>query len=149
MQNTIGIRCIQLAALYLLSGIGVGILMSASHDFSQKTLHAHINLAGWVSLAIMGLVYIAVPALTKSRLALAHFWLHNLGVPVMLYGVYLIHAGHPAEGEPFAKLGSMLTAAAFLCFALNVWLNARAPQAHDDGEKDAARVSPRKPQLAG
>lgn len=149
MKNTIGIRCVQLAALYLLLGIGVGILMSASHDFAQKSLHAHINLAGWVSLAIMGLVYIALPALAQSRLAQAHFWLHNLGVPLMLYGVYLIYAGQPANGEPFAKFGSMLTAASFLCFALNVWRNARLPQAHEAGAGDAARTPPRKHQLAG
>jgi hypothetical protein len=149
MTNTIGIRCVQLAALYLLLGIGVGILMSASHDFAQKSLHAHINLAGWVSLAIMGLVYIALPGLAQSRLAQAHFWLHNLGVPVMLYGVYLIYAGHPAAGEPFAKGGSVLTALSFLCFALNVWRNGRLPQAIEDDSKNATRISPRKPQLAG
>jgi hypothetical protein len=149
MQNTIGIRCIQLAVLYLLLGIAVGIMMSASHDFSQKSLHAHINLAGWVALAVMGLVYIALPGLAKSRLAQAHFWLHNLGVPVMLFGVYLIHTGQPANGEPFAKAGSILTAVSFLCFALNVWCNARAPQDHNENAKNAARLPPSKPQLAG
>lgn len=148
MKNTLGIRCIQLAALYLLIGIGVGIMMSASHDFSQKSLHAHINLAGWVSLAIMGVVYLALPALTQSRLALAHFWLHNLGVPVMLFGVYLIHTGQPENGEPFAKMGSVVTALAFLCFALNVWINARASEQRTQAPKNAADISARKPQLA-
>lgn len=149
MQNTIGIRCVQLAALYLLLGIGVGIAMSASHDFAQKSLHAHINLAGWVSLAIMGLVYIALPGLAKSRLAQAHFWLHNIGVPLMLFGVYLIHAGQPANGEPFAKAGSILTAAAFLCFALNVWCNARQSLDQIANAKQAAPVPASQPQLAG
>lgn len=126
MNKTIGIRCIQLAAFYALFGIAIGIMMSASHDFSQKTLHAHANLAGWVSLGLMGLIYLALPALTKSRLAAAHFWLHNLGLPAMLFGVYLIYAGQAASGEPFAKIGSTVTALAFLCFALNVWKNARS-----------------------
>lgn len=123
MKNTIGIRCLKLAALYALVAISIGIAMAASHDFSQKSLHAHANLAGWVSLAIMGLVYVALPALSTTRLASAHFWLHNTGVPIMLIGVYLIHTGRFETGEPFAQLGSTITALAFLCFALNVWLN--------------------------
>lgn len=124
MHKALGIRCLKLAVLYALIAIGIGIAMAASHDFSQKTLHAHANLAGWVSLAIMGLAYIAVPALTRSRLAPAHFWLHNTGVPIMLIGVYFIHAGQMKTGEPFAQIGSTITALAFLCFALNVWRNA-------------------------
>jgi hypothetical protein len=125
MENALGVRCLKLAALYALIGIAIGIAMSASHDFSQRTLHAHANLAGWVSLAVMGLAYLVLPALAKSRLAQAHFWLHNLGLPVLLAGVYLIYAGRPETGESFAKIGSMVTALGFLCFALNVWRNAR------------------------
>ncbi|HWU84875.1 MAG TPA: hypothetical protein VN028_06030 [Rhodocyclaceae bacterium] len=126
MHNALGIRCLKLAVLYALVAIGIGIAMAASHDFAQKTLHAHTNLAGWVSLAVMGLAYIALPALTRSWLATAHFWLHNTGVPIMLVGVYFIHAGQMETGEPFAKIGSTITALAFLCFALNVWRNAGA-----------------------
>ena len=124
MNKHLGVRCLKLAALYALIAIGVGIAMAATHDFAQRTLHAHANLAGWVSLAIMGLTYIALPALTKSRLAGAHFWLHNLGMPILLIGLYFIYAGQPETGEPFAQIGSTVTALGFLCFALNLWRNA-------------------------
>lgn len=123
----VGIRCLQLAVFYLLFGLCIGIGMAASHDFSQKTLHAHANLAGWVSLAIMGLIYLVLPALAKSKLATAHFWLHNAGLPLMLYGIYVIHSGRLEQGVPFAQIGSTVVALGFLCFAINVWRNARQP----------------------
>jgi hypothetical protein len=126
MKNTLGIRCIQLAALYGLLGICIGLGMAASHDFSQKTLHVHANLTGWASLGLMGLIYLALPALARTKLALAHFWLHNLGLPVMLFGVFMIYGGNIETGEPFAKIGSSVVGLGFLCFALNVWRNANA-----------------------
>ncbi|HWT54558.1 MAG TPA: hypothetical protein VN066_07100 [Rhodocyclaceae bacterium] len=129
MGNALGIRCIKLAALYAMLGICIGIGMAASHDFSQKTLHAHANLTGWASLALMGLIYLALPALTRSKLALVHFWLHNLGLPAMLFGVFLIYSGNIETGEPFAKIGSAAVGLGFLCFALNVWRNAGAGKA--------------------
>lgn len=121
MKNTLGLRCLQLAVLYALIGISVGIMMAASHDFSHKTLHAHANLAGWVSLGIMGLIYLALPALAQTRLATAHFWLHNIGLPLILIGLFLIYSGQPENGEPFAKGGSSILGLGFVCFALNLW----------------------------
>lgn len=121
MDTRIGLRCLQVAAFYALLGILIGIGMAAQHDFSQKTLHAHANLAGWASLGLMGLTYLALPALARTRLALAHFCLHNLGLPILLVGVYLIHGGQPVAGEPWAQIGSMVLALAFLCFAVNLW----------------------------
>ncbi|HTJ96861.1 MAG TPA: hypothetical protein VL381_05285 [Rhodocyclaceae bacterium] len=119
-----GIRCLKLAVLYALIGIGFGVYMGASHDFSQKDTHAHANLVGWVSLAVMGLIYIVVPNLAKTRLASAHFWLHNLGLPPMLLGVFLIYKGQMALGEPITGISSTIVALAFVCFAINVWQNA-------------------------
>lgn len=124
MKNTLGVRCLKLAVLYALLGISAGIMMAASHNFSHKSLHAHINLAGWVSLGIMGLIYLALPAVARTRLATAHFWLHNIGLPIMLIGVFLIYSGQPEAGEPFAKSGSSILGLGFVCFALNLWLNA-------------------------
>jgi len=123
MKNTLGLRCVQLAALYALIGIAVGIMMAASHDFSHKTLHAHANLAGWVSLGLMGLIYLALPAVAGTRMARAHFWLHNIGLPLMLIGVFLIYSGQVEAGEPFAKGGSSILGLGFVCFAINLWRN--------------------------
>ena len=62
-----------LATLLLLAGAALGISMGASEDFRLTPVHAHLNLAGWASLAVFGLVYRAYPKLAERRLALFHF----------------------------------------------------------------------------
>lgn len=114
------LRC---AVIYALFGIGLGVYMAATHDFLNKGIHVHANLAGWVSMAVMALIYRAWPATATSKLASAQFWLHNLGLPVMLLGIYgVMH--ELAFGIPCAAIGSIVVAAAFVCFAINVWRNA-------------------------
>lgn len=62
-----------LATLLLLAGAALGISMGASENFQLTPVHAHLNLVGWASLAVFGLVYRAYPMLAERRLALFHF----------------------------------------------------------------------------
>ena len=45
------------AAFCLVCGVGMGIAMGITHDFHLAPVHAHLNLLGWASLALMGLTY--------------------------------------------------------------------------------------------
>lgn len=118
------LRFIRMATVYAVIGICLGVYMGATQHFEAKAVHVHALLAGWLSLAVMGLIYRAFRAM-DNRWATAHFWLHNLGLPVMLVGVFLIYHGQPADGGPIAGLGSAVLALGFLAFVVNVWLNAR------------------------
>jgi hypothetical protein len=62
-----------LATMLLLAGAALGIGMGASEDFRLTPVHAHLNLVGWASLALFGLVYRVYPKLAERRLALFHF----------------------------------------------------------------------------
>jgi len=47
--------------------------------------HTHINLLGWVEMAIFGAVYYLIPRLVRRsiyslRLVKVHFWMHNFGL---------------------------------------------------------------------
>ena len=47
--------------------------------------HTHINLLGWVEMAIFGAVYFLVPRLVRRtiysvKLVKVHFWIHNIGL---------------------------------------------------------------------
>lgn len=57
------------AALCLLAGVGLGIHMGIAHDFALAPVHAHLNLLGWASLALMGLTFRTYPELLRSRAA--------------------------------------------------------------------------------
>jgi hypothetical protein len=57
------------AVVCLLLGESFGVWMGANEDFTLAPAHAHLNLLGWVTLCLYGLVHRAYPALKASRLA--------------------------------------------------------------------------------
>ena len=62
-----------LATVLLICGAVLGIVMGAREDFQLVPVHAHLNLAGWASLALFGLTHRAYPELAATRLARYHF----------------------------------------------------------------------------
>jgi hypothetical protein len=77
------------AAACLVAGVAIGIGMGIAHDFKLAPLHAHINLVGWTSLALMGLTFRAWPELATGRLAVAQFVLSTGSAFALLPGLYL------------------------------------------------------------
>ena len=58
--------------------------------------HGHINLLGWVEMAIFAALYYVVPAVARRpiysvRLVKVHFWMHNFGLIGMV--VFFLVAG--------------------------------------------------------
>jgi membrane protein YdbS with pleckstrin-like domain len=45
-------RWIDIAAVYFLVAVVLGLAMSAAHDYTLKGVHVHLNLLGWVSVAL-------------------------------------------------------------------------------------------------
>lgn len=93
--------------IYSLIGFSWGALMGGIADFRHFVdhrmhgnlivrAHTHINLLGWVEMAIFAAVYYIVPRLVKRpiyslRLVKVHFWIHNLGLLGMV--VFFTTAG--------------------------------------------------------
>lgn len=117
-------RCMQLALLYLLVGVAIGIGMGATENFTLRPVHAHINLLGWTTLALAGLAYGVFPVLAQSRLAAVQFWLHNIGLPVMMVSLTMLLLGNKAA-IPFLVASEFTLAAAIVALTLNVFLNLR------------------------
>lgn len=115
---------LRVAVLYAVTGILGGIYMSASHDHSQMPVHAHWLLLGWVSMFLYGLFYKLYPA-TQGKLAVAQFWLANVGLILLAGAVGLLIAGTP-EAEPVAALSSFIVLAGMILFAINVFRATRS-----------------------
>lgn len=109
--------CFVSAAAYALVGMGFGIVMAASHDHTLSTAHAHLNLLGWVSMAIYGLFYHTVPAAAETRLARIHVVVATLGLWIMIPGIAMAVMGM-SEGP--AVIGSLLTTVGMILFAARV-----------------------------
>jgi hypothetical protein len=114
----------KLAVVYLIAGVALGIAMGASENFTLRPVHAHLNLLGWATIAIAGLVYAVFPEAAESRLAKVHFWLHNGSLPVMMGALTLLLLGH-ANVVPILAISEFVAAAGVLVFALNVFRNVK------------------------
>jgi hypothetical protein len=117
-----GIIWIKLAVLYLIFGISLGIAMGASQNFTLRPVHAHVNLLGWTTMALAGLIYSVFPKAGESRLARLHFWLLNLALPVMMVALSMLLLGHMAFA-PALVIAEIIAAMAILAFAANLFLN--------------------------
>jgi len=93
--------------IYSIIGFSWGALMGGIHEFRHFVdhrmhgnlivrAHTHVNLLGWVEMAIFAAVYYIVPRLVKRpiysiKLVKWHFWVHNLGLIGMV--VFFTAAG--------------------------------------------------------
>jgi len=114
---------IKLAVVYLIVGVAMGIMMGASRDFTLRPVHAHINLLGWTTFALAGLIYTVFPRAGLSKLAKIHFWLMNISVPVMMAALGTVLTTQNMKVVPVLVVGEMLAAASVLAFAANIFLN--------------------------
>lgn len=97
--------------IYVTCGMMFGIWMSASGDHRLAGAHAHLNLVGWVTMALFGVFYHFVPQAARTRLAMLHFIVATLGVWFMVPGIALAIQGGteiPVVIGSFLTLGSML-----------------------------------------
>lgn len=117
-----GVIWLKLAVLYLILGISLGIAMGASQNFTLRPVHAHINLLGWTTMALAGLIYSVFPQAGESRLARLHFWLLNLALPVMMGALSMLLLGHVAVA-PVLAISEIIGALAIVAFAANLFLN--------------------------
>ena len=60
-------------------GFAFGIWMGVGEHFELAPVHAHINLVGFASMVLFGLIYRAYPTLAESKLATAHFVIFTIG----------------------------------------------------------------------
>ncbi|KXH86721.1 cytochrome-c oxidase [Sporosarcina sp. HYO08] len=114
---------LKISVVYFMIGISFGLYMSLTHVFDLSTVHVHINLLGWMSLALVGLFYHHYPNLERTGLAKAHFWLHNIGLPVMMIAIALAILGVNDVFFPIATLGGLCTLIGIFCFGFNVLKN--------------------------
>jgi hypothetical protein len=110
---------ISLSIIFALIGMGYGMYMAASGDHTLTGAHAHNNLLGWVTMAIYGLYYRAVPQAVGGT-ATIHFWVTVVANLVFPVGIGMAILGMtPAV----AAIGGALEILAMLLFGWIVLRN--------------------------
>lgn len=86
------INYIKSSLVYLALGVTMGLLMSLGVFDGREyvtTLHAHINLLGWISMLIFGVAFHILPRfsgrpLHNEKMASVQLWLNNIGLAGMV-----------------------------------------------------------------
>lgn len=116
--------CFASAVAAGLAGMCLGLAMGMTEEFTLSPAHAHLNLLGWVTMALMGLYYrgagSAYQALARVQagLAAAGFWLMPLSLGALLW----------TEDDrllPLVAAGSLLALGAMVLFGAVVVLDIR------------------------
>ncbi len=112
------------AVVYFVIGVGLGLHMGATHDHTLAPVHAHINLLGWASMALIGFFVLHFGSRLNAKLERVQFWLHQVGAAVMLIALAVLMTGRTAV-EPVVGLSSLVVGVSVLLFAINVFRSLR------------------------
>ncbi|RAK57415.1 hypothetical protein [Phenylobacterium deserti] len=120
----LGKTCLIAAALMALTGMAMGFYMAAVQDFTLAPAHAHLNLVGWVTMAIYGLYHRSQRG-ASGRLRWVQAIAGALGPPAMAGGLALLLTS-PAgselhkRGEVTVIAGSVLAMLSMVLFVVVV-----------------------------
>ena len=122
-----GIKFIKVSVVYFVFGVLLGMYMSMQHDYALTGVHVHINLLGWASFALAGIIYYLFPKAGNHTLAKVHFWVANIGLPLMMGGLATLLISESEQATIFISLGATLVVISTILFAYNVLMNVRVP----------------------
>ena len=115
------------ATFFILIGVNWGLYMSITHDFATSPGHAHLNLLGWLSLAVMGTYYAVIGRDTPNWIVATNYVLNTVGVACMASGLALaLSQTLPLpQVAPLMAIGAFSTIFGFLAFAVAVVIGLR------------------------
>ena len=105
-----------------LVGMGIGIVMGITQDFTYTPVHTHFNLVGWATLVMFGFAY-RLELARNDVWAVAHYVIAATGAVVFPIGIYLSIV---RQQEAVVTVGSLLTIASMLLFLINFLRGAQA-----------------------
>ena len=117
-----------LGAVCVFLGMLWGMHMGETEDFTMMPAHAHLNLLGWVTMALYGTFYALTHASLKPKLAWANFILAALGVAVMIPSLALYLPARDAKYVPGIIVGEIATVLSLLVFGVSVYRELTRPR---------------------
>ncbi|OZI13484.1 cytochrome-c oxidase [Bacillaceae bacterium SAS-127] len=120
------IKFIKISVVYFALGVLLGYYMSIQHSYELTSVHVHLLLLGWVAFMFAGIIYYLFPSLTFGKIAKAHFWLHNIGLPIMMIALAFLLTTKNEALTAWVDIGSTLTVLGILLFTYNLLTNLKS-----------------------
>src|ERR1044071_2593411 len=117
-----------LGVVCLFMGMLWGMHMGEAEDFTMMPAHAHLNLLGWVTMAIYGTFYALTHASLRPKLAWVNFILAAVGVAAMIPSLALYLPTHDAKYVPGIIVGEIATVLSLLVFGVSVYRELMRPR---------------------
>lgn len=105
------------AAVFALCGMVWGIQMSATHDYLLSPAHGHLNLIGFVIMAVFGTYYALTPQAAQTSVAKFHYILVMVTVVMLVPGIVLAILERTAV---VAQIGSILAVLSMAMFGVMI-----------------------------
>lgn len=119
MRMKRGLLFIQLSLVYFCIAIIIGLVMSIQHNYVFTGVHVHVNLLGWVSMALFGILYKLYPEASETKLATFHLYAYNIFFPLMMIGLSLVLMKYEGIGTPITAVSSIVVVLATIVFTWN------------------------------
>lgn len=81
-----GIRLLKISAVYFAIASLIGLYSFFFNTADYSALTGNLNIFGWSTLALAGIIYHLFPNAAQTGLAQTYFWLYNIGFPVGIIG---------------------------------------------------------------
>ncbi|MBL8708841.1 MAG: hypothetical protein JNL25_06585 [Rhodospirillaceae bacterium] len=111
------------AIVYFVLAILLGLHMALIADYRLGVVYAHFIAFGWLSLGLVAALYLIYPELTGGFYAWAHFWLHLIGLPILLIGLMMTELDAFATGHVLAIVGALALLLGALALGANCWVH--------------------------
>lgn len=124
MPHSLSNMFLRLAVVAALIGMIWGNVMGATHNYTTSTAHAHLNMLGWVSMALYGLYYRVLPHAAVGRLPQLHLWVSALSLFIMVPCLTIVRLAYqPALplAEPLLALSGITMLVSMLVFVVVVF----------------------------
>lgn len=122
-----GAKWVKISVIYFAVGLAFGLFMHYTIELQWKATHAHINVVGWLTTGLIGVIYSIYKEAAETALAKAQFWLYNIGLPFLFAGMMMIYLDVPRWLLEFCVSGGGIAVAiSVLLFVINVYKHVKS-----------------------
>jgi hypothetical protein len=107
--------------LFVLAGMIGGMWMGAHEDFRLMPVHAHLNLVGWVTMALYGGFYALTARTYSPRLAWLNWAFSTIGVLILIPTLAMFLLTRDAELAPLMITGELVTVLSLVIFLISAF----------------------------
>lgn len=130
--------------LFVLTGMIGGMWMGAHEDFRLMPVHAHLNLVGWVTMALYGGFYALTAKTYSPRLAWLNWALSTVGVLILIPSLAIFLLTQSTSIAPLLITGECITLLSLITFLISAFrelFRNRSTDAMQSADLDPMRLA--------